>query len=274
MEKIIIELSCHINSLPCNDIVCYVYDILTSTNVKAWELCQENIQTPFVVVAKQQTAGKGQRGNHWHSSLGGLYLTVVLSSEMIFSNINHLTLFCGVGITEELNKYGIPIQIKWLNDLFLENKKVGGILSEVRSRNETIKNVVMGVGINWKNELNVDSGISLDSYLKSNNISMINSYDELLKMTVQGIFNGYTSYGEGGVDILINNYNKYLIHREKGVRYGDLEGLILGIDNNGNLLVRFSSMGARSKVSFSPLEYGITPYRDGEISKIFEREIS
>ncbi|WP_069790912.1 biotin--[acetyl-CoA-carboxylase] ligase [Cyanobacterium sp. IPPAS B-1200] len=271
MEEIIIKLSCNTNSRYFNEIRCYIYDIVTSTNIKAWELCKKNIEKPFVVLATQQTAGKGQRGNSWQSSLGGLYLTVVLSPEMVFTNINHLTLFCGVGIAEELNKYNVPIQIKWLNDLILDNKKVGGILSEVSSQNGIINNAIIGVGINWKNQIYLDNSVSIDSYIKKTKNYLIDSYNDLLNIIIKGIFTGYNDYIERGGHIFIDKYNQYLVYQGKPVIYQGMEGLVLGIDENGNLIVKFSSKGASSRVIFSPVEYGITPYNESEISKIFER---
>ncbi|MBE9222301.1 biotin--[acetyl-CoA-carboxylase] ligase [Cyanobacterium stanieri LEGE 03274] len=272
MEKKIIELSSDTYGLSSHKISCYVYEVLASTNIKAWELCREKTDMPFVVVAKQQTAGKGQRGNYWDSGLGGLYLTVVLSSEVTFANIRDLTLFSAVGITEELNKNNIPVKIKWLNDLILDNKKLGGILSEVRSQNGVINNSIIGVGINWENKLSLDSGISLCTYLKNTNGDYINSYYSLLNTIVKGIFNGYRIYKNQGINSLVKKYNQYLIYRGKNVVYENIQGRVKGIDVNGNLEIRFSAMGASSKVSLSPDDYAITLYDGNQFSKILERK--
>ncbi|WP_308255327.1 biotin--[acetyl-CoA-carboxylase] ligase [Geminocystis sp. GBBB08] len=136
-----------------NTINGYIYDTLTSTNSQAWQLRQENIKPPFVVIAKQQTAGKGQRGNIWRSPIGGLYFSIVLELNLPVEFISHLTLFSVYGIVMELRKFEIPIEIKWLNDLILEGKKLGGILCETKSDGKIIKEVIIGVGINYKNEI-------------------------------------------------------------------------------------------------------------------------
>ncbi|AFZ46248.1 biotin/acetyl-CoA-carboxylase ligase [Cyanobacterium stanieri PCC 7202] len=273
MEKITIELSSRVSFLSDNKIVCYVYESLASTNTQAWELCnQENWDSAFVVVAKQQTAGKGQRGNVWQSSLGGLYLTVVFPPQINLVKVNHLTLFSALGITENFNKYKVPVKIKWLNDLMLLNKKLGGILSEVRSQNGIIKRSIIGVGINWKNSLNLSSSTSLSSYYQNNNPALIESSGQLLKVVVDGIFQGYNNYVKQGINCLLQRYNNYLIYQNQEVIYNNLQGKVLGVDYNSNLMVKFSAMGSSSKVLFSPDEYAISPYRDGKISNIFERK--
>lgn len=274
MEKITIELSSPISFLSEKKILCYVYESLDSTNTQAWKLCnKENLVPPFVVIAKQQTAGKGQRGNCWQSSLGGLYLTVVFPTPIHLTKINHLTIFSVVGITEKLNLYKIPVRIKWLNDLILSEKKLGGILSEVRSQNGIIKGNLIGVGINWENKLSLSGGISLSSYSKDHGFISINSYEKLLHVVLDGIFLGYFNYEKWGINYLLDKYNHYLIYRHKKVTFDGLEGRVLGIDEKSNLMVKFSAMGSSSKVCFSPDEYGITPYQEGNISNIFERNI-
>lgn len=273
MEKITIELSSPVSFLSDNKIVCYVYESLNSTNTQAWQLCNDqNLDNAFVVVAKEQTAGKGQRGNIWHSSLGGLYLTVVFPSQINLAKVNHLTLFSAVGIADSFNKYQVPIKIKWLNDLILLEKKLGGILSEVRSQNGVIKRSIIGVGINWKNHLNLDSSTSLSNYYQNNYPVLIEFYEQLLNIIINGIFQGYNYYITRGINYLLEQYNNYLIYQNQEVIYNDLQGKVLGVDCNSNLMVKFSAMGSSSKVLFSPDEYGISAYGDGKISNIFERK--
>ncbi len=250
---------------------CYIYDTLSSTNNQGWELDKDKIQTPFVVIAKQQTAGKGQRGNHWLSPEGGLYLTMVLSLQMPINNLNHLTLFSVVGIVKNLHIYKVPVSIKWLNDLILNNQKLGGILCETRSHGNLLSKAIIGVGINWRNNNNVNNYICLEDYLKENSNELVNSYQDLLKLTVLGILDGYYLYQCQTIDSVINLYNKYLIYSGKKVLLNDTLGEVMGVNSQGDLMVKFSGLGSSSKAIFSPQNYAISLYKPGLLTQLRER---
>ncbi len=273
MEKRTIKLPSNLH-LDQETIDCYIYDNLTSTNSQTWELSEQSIRPPFVVVAKQQTAGRGQRGNRWESLEGGLYLTLMLSMDKPMVNFNHLTLFCAVGIVSELHKYQIPVRLKWLNDLILNEQKLGGILCETRSQNNLLTEGIVGVGINWQNVVSsdrVNDYICLRDYVNNQQNSLVNCYDDLLSLTVTGILNGYYIYKNETIESIVNLYNQYLIYRGKQVYLENTLGEIVGINNNGDLIVKFSALGASSKAYFSPQNYAITPYKSGRITQMIER---
>ncbi|PSO46788.1 MAG: biotin--[acetyl-CoA-carboxylase] ligase [Cyanobacteria bacterium SW_9_44_58] len=146
----------------------YYFPELASTNYTAWQLFQKGNVTPFIVTADQQTAGKGQWGRQWVSSQGGLYLSIVLSPNITIEQPSHLTISTVFGITEMLSAYQIPVQIKWLNDIFLKRRKLGGVLTETRVKTNQLKAVVIGIGINWNNKVPA-MGIALKNYLSNNN---------------------------------------------------------------------------------------------------------
>lgn len=243
-----------------NTINIYVYEILTSTNSQAWQLRQQNIKPPFIVIAKQQTAGKGQRGNIWRSPLGGLYLSMVLELNLSVKYISHLTLFTVYGIVIELKKFDIPVEIKWLNDLILEGKKLGGILCETKSDETTIKEIVIGVGINYQNKI-VNNSISLNNYYQKNDNIKIKSLDNLAEIVILGILNGYQKYHDLGINFVVDNYNKLLYNLNQKISIERIKGQILGINSEGYLQVKITSLGASSKMSFSPQNYRLSYHK-------------
>jgi len=259
MKQISLNLPENLSSIIVkhNTINGYIYDNLSSTNDQIWQLRQENIMPPFFVIAKQQTAGKGQRGNIWRSPLGGLYLSMILEINLSIEFINHLTLFSVYGIVKELRTYKIPVQIKWLNDLILEGKKLGGILCETRSEGKIIKEVVMGVGINYKNEI-YNNSISLNNYYQKTNKVTIKSANNLAKIIILGILKGYQEYLDLGINHLVNNYNKLMYNFQDKVTIEQIKGEISGINSQGHLQVKITSLGASSKMSFSPQNYSIS----------------
>lgn len=122
---------------------------LTSTNDHARELAEDGWPEGTVVLAEEQTTGKGRAGRPWHSPPGlGLYFSVVLRPRTAPERIPLLTLMTAVGTARGLRDNGIEAVIKWPNDLLLANRKVGGILAESRIRPHGQPEVIIGLGLN------------------------------------------------------------------------------------------------------------------------------
>lgn len=230
---------------------CYLYETIPSTNQKVWDLIDSGVDLPLVAIASQQTAGKGQRGHQWVSNEGGLYLSLGLEVNLAVDCATHLTLWTVWGIANNLLKHQIPVQIKWLNDLVWKGKKLGGILSETRIKNNLIKEVVIGVGINWQNEVPA-IGINLDSILKNQVNSPINCLEELAFITIIGIFNGYQYYLKEGLGKLIISYEEILYNLGEKITLEAGEGIITGIGPKGELKIRLNSQGATTEVLLPP----------------------
>ncbi len=121
------------------------FETLSSTSTYA----RENIASlslPSLIIANEQTAGRGRRGNSFFSPKDtGLYMTLVFEP---FDNCELLTPNAAVAVCRVLEGYGLDPKIKWVNDIFIGNKKVCGILSErFTARNEKTV-VAIGIGIN------------------------------------------------------------------------------------------------------------------------------
>jgi BirA family biotin operon repressor/biotin-[acetyl-CoA-carboxylase] ligase len=101
-----------------------IFEIIPSTNQKLWELIDRGEQLPLVAIALQQTAGKGQWGRSWQSSLGGLYLSLAINLDMPSSHYPHLTIATAWGIATALRNYDLPVWLKWPNDLLLQKRKL------------------------------------------------------------------------------------------------------------------------------------------------------
>jgi BirA family biotin operon repressor/biotin-[acetyl-CoA-carboxylase] ligase len=110
-----------------------------------------------------QTSGQGKPGHSWQSPVGGLYTTVLLTwpEEVHFSS---LSLVCALALAYTVEDYGLVPQIKWVNDLFLEGKKLGGILIEDTGISSS-KGKVLLIGIGLNVNTIVPERASLISYL-------------------------------------------------------------------------------------------------------------
>lgn len=136
-----------------------VYDIVTSTNeiAKSADLsavtdADSGKDIPLVIVADTQTAGRGRLGRKFESPPGtGTYMSIVYHPKFDISKTLYVTMAAAVGMCRAIEKVtGQYVQIKWVNDLFLNRKKVCGILTEAQVDCETgkIDRLIIGIGVN------------------------------------------------------------------------------------------------------------------------------
>ncbi len=124
-----------------------ILDSVDSTNSYLKKLAAENIKSGTVVIARRQTKGRGRTGNSFFSPDGGLYMSVLLDSEL---NTEFVTALSGVALCRAIKKCTdfLP-KIKWVNDIYVERKKVCGILTEgTVSPDGNLKNIILGIGLN------------------------------------------------------------------------------------------------------------------------------
>lgn len=219
----------------------HLFETLPSTNQTLWELLDQGATMPTVIIAEQQTAGRGQWGRKWQSDKGGLYLSLALTANLQASNSAQLTLCSAWGIAKALKSYGIPVLLKWLNDLLLEGRKLGGILTETRVQQGKITKAVIGVGINWSNSV-PESGINLRSFLDEHpSNSSITSLEMLAAVVIQGLLFGYQRWLEDGTENLLSSYQELLHCRGRHVIVDGTPGTVIGITPTGELRVGLSA---------------------------------
>lgn len=128
----------------------YVFDTLDSTQNKAHELVKQGASEGTLVIADQQTMGRGRMGRVWHSPKGkGIWMSLVLQPQISVQFIPQFTLLIAVAMFRAIRKAvpDVDIGIKWPNDLLIKGKKVCGILLESSATDESLNYVVAGVGI-------------------------------------------------------------------------------------------------------------------------------
>ena len=136
--------SCHTDWKPL------YFEEIGSTNDYAKELAAKGEPSGTLILADRQTAGKGRLGKQFHSPEGGLYMSLLLRPELPLSDMMAVTACTASAVHDALMDYAISTKIKWVNDLFLNGKKICGILSEGSFNAEmlTMDYLVIGIGIN------------------------------------------------------------------------------------------------------------------------------
>lgn len=173
---------------------------IDSTNSEAERLLLAGKETPQIVLASQQTAGRGRRGNAWYSQdLGNLYLSVLLFPNRPPEQMQRFTLWMGLQLCDLLNtQFELPLSVKWPNDLLHQNKKVAGMLTEARIENDLTQAVIFGLGIN----INSDTQQWPDA-LKNTASSLATvaghrwDIHEIASALIGRIFKAYQSYVSG-----------------------------------------------------------------------------
>jgi BirA family transcriptional regulator, biotin operon repressor / biotin---[acetyl-CoA-carboxylase] ligase len=125
-----------------------------STNRVAMELGYAGEPEGAVVLAEEQTAGRGRAGRTWHSERGaGLYATLLLRPKLSPAQAPLLTMLAGLSAHSAVqSQTGLVAELKWPNDLLLNGKKFGGILTEMYAEPNLVQFVIIGIGINANQE--------------------------------------------------------------------------------------------------------------------------
>ena len=128
----------------------HLHASLPSTNAEASRLADEGASHGEVVIAEQQTAGRGRRGRSWVGTEGkSLLLSVVLRPQLPPQRAPELTLVAAIAVCEAARELGVPdATIKWPNDVEVHGQKIAGLLLELKAEADRVHHVVLGVGVN------------------------------------------------------------------------------------------------------------------------------
>lgn len=163
------------NYLPSKyqDIHVHIFDTIDSTNTYARTLVDAPHGT--VIIARQQTGGKGRLGRSFHSPEDGIYMSIIIKPDFDPGKMTLVTPAAAVAVCNAISSVcNQNAAIKWVNDIYIDNLKVCGILTEGVTDYETgtISSIVIGIGINtdvnnFPEELSTIAGAVTGDYVKS-----------------------------------------------------------------------------------------------------------
>ena len=224
---------------------CHYLETVDSTNVYLKRLTQESPQVAdgLLVVANEQTAGRGRRGRQWTSPKGqGIFMSYLLKMNLPMEQIPQLTLVAGLAVCEAMREmYGQDLKIKWPNDVVYNSKKVCGILTEMSGVIGENPEIIVGIGINasqmaFSEEIaHKATSIRLMTGEKVNRARLIATvtmaFEQLLQLFVAE-----------GLDALVKRFNDLcvnvgLIQTASGPGV-EIKGTGLGINNSGELMLQ------------------------------------
>jgi BirA family biotin operon repressor/biotin-[acetyl-CoA-carboxylase] ligase len=123
---------------------------IDSTNTRAVELARMGAPEGTLVLAELQTQGRGRLKRQWYAPTGSsLLMSLILRPELLPHQAQRATMICSLGLAEAIHQVtGLQAQLKWPNDLLLNGKKVGGILTELAVKGSLLEHVIVGMGLN------------------------------------------------------------------------------------------------------------------------------
>lgn len=237
----------------------HLFDVLESTN--SFLLARDNAAKVEVCLTEYQSAGKGRHGRQWVSPFGGnIYLSVLWQYQQGPAALAGLSLAIGVAVVRALLGQGVEdIGLKWPNDIFHQQRKLGGILVELTGDAEGPCTVVVGIGLNVS--LSVDDAgaidqpwVDLDSIQSSQRIGR----NRLIAAILNELIPVLADFENNGIGGYIEEWRGYdcMLGRQVRLATGlaELAGEVLGIDDNGLLKLRLNDgntgVYASGEVSF------------------------
>jgi BirA family transcriptional regulator, biotin operon repressor / biotin---[acetyl-CoA-carboxylase] ligase len=232
------------------------YRKVDSTNNVAYQLAEKGVGEGTVIFAEEQARGKGRHGRQWTSpSRGGIYMSCILKPEITPNEIPKITLLAAVAVAKCIRQVtGMSAMIKWPNDILVNNKKVCGILTEMKAEQDRVDFIVIGIGVNVNTPLRLlpKGASSLKEECRSRRKAEDLSRIELAKKLLENIESEYLSLKKRGFSVIIEEWKRYsamLGARVKVTLPGrTFEGQVYNIDDNGCLVLRAES-GMLKKVS-------------------------
>ncbi|NCU16401.1 biotin--[acetyl-CoA-carboxylase] ligase [Pallidibacillus pasinlerensis] len=223
----------------------YFYESVSSTQKIAKEYAMNGANHGTLIVADEQTEGRGRMVRKWHSPKGtGIWASFILRPDIQLQHAPQLTLLTAVAVVLAIKDVtNIIPEIKWPNDILINGRKVCGILTELQAEEDRIQSVIIGIGINVNQSTeNFSDDIQMiATSLKIELEQTVNRTEIIQKLCyyLEQLLNLYISEGFPPIKRLWETY-AISIGKQITARTlkGTFEGLALGINDEGVLLLK------------------------------------
>lgn len=220
-----------------------------STNVEARRLAENGAPEGTIAIAEAQEAGKGRRGRQWFSPAGlGLYFSFVLRPKMAPAEAARTNLLMAVSAAEVIrDKTGLPVKIKWPNDILIKGKKAAGVLAEISTELDSISYMIIGLGVNV-NIPRAGTAGCFPAELQKTATSLLIETDRkfsraaLLKCILMDFEHRYNASLQDGFQAALRRWRELSAIMGKKVKIetagGKITGTVVDLDRDGALVLR------------------------------------
>ena len=213
-------------------------DEIDSSNTQLTTRAAQGAPHGLVLAAERQTAGRGRLGRRWQMRLGaGLTFSLLWRFDRGLSGLAGLSLVVGIAIVRALREFGVPVALKWPNDVLLDGRKLAGILIELSGDALGPAAVVIGIGLNVASPGEVDQPVAnlADAGCKvGRNVLLAALLNQLAQVLSQFDRDGFAAFR--------NEWHQLAAFIGQPVRlsfsHGEpADGVAVGVDDSGALLV-------------------------------------
>lgn len=213
----------------------YEHESLPSTQDEARRLALEGAEDGTVVVAKQMTGGRGQGGKNWHAPIGGWYASIIVRD---IPDARFLTISLGNAVANLMEIAGADAKLKWVNDVWIDDKKVAGILVEGESTGDKIDFLIAGIGINFNGSpKDFPVEIQATSTTLEESLGAETCIEDTQEYILQELQLAIQKARAGENLEILNEFRARNALQGRTVRVGDVEGIAERIDENGCLVI-------------------------------------
>ncbi|MDI6802190.1 MAG: biotin--[acetyl-CoA-carboxylase] ligase [Thermodesulfovibrionales bacterium] len=242
------------------------YDSLVSTNITATELAERGYADGTVVISDCQTGGKGRLERKWLSPPGkNLYMSIILRPEILPRNASMLTIISAVSSAIAIRRLSnIHVSIKWPNDIMVSEKKLGGILTEMKADMDRLHHAIIGIGVNINMDISdmPDDIKQIATSLKNETKTSL-SRTELAIEILKELDKWYsillkTYKGKEDIGIIIKEWSRLSSTIGQKVKVTAVNkvftGIAEGIDEDGYLILKLSNNSLK-KISAGDVQH-------------------
>ncbi len=218
------------------------HESVGSTNDIAKQLAESDEPEGTLVIADEQTTGRGRMGHAWHApARSSILMSLILRPALVPAQIGRVTMAVSLGECAGIDQVtGLTSQVKWPNDILLNGKKCAGILSEAGIVGDRVEYVVVGIGINVNFAVRSVEKIPRNATTIADELGRPVSREALVRSLVYEIERYYVRLREG--EGLENEWKSRMITLGKQVRadagHQVEEGIAEDVDQDGALLLR------------------------------------
>lgn len=223
--------------------VLYFKESIDSTQNMAHDLAKKHAPHGTVVIANEQTLGRGRLERPFESNKGGIWMSVILRPQMAPHQAAQITLFTSVVIAEVLSTLtGLPLKVKWPNDLYMNDKKVCGILTEMNGELDSINYLIIGIGINVNQNEDQFSSNLRDKATSINIASNLTwNRAEIVQDILTALEKNYEQYMDTGFHTYKQKWSSMAYKMNEMITIQTPQktysAKLIGIDDNGALLI-------------------------------------
>jgi len=224
-----------------------VLETTESTNMVAKNYLRTGLSEVVVVVSKTQTSGIGRHERVWFSPAGGLFMSIAIRNNLLSGNYPLVGILAGCACAAVIRDlFSISVNVKWPNDIMVNELKLGGILSELIIEDNEVLGVVIGIGIN--------QNVSIDKFPSEFRVQSTSILNEVghhtsIERLISGILNAFDSRfdifkNEESFDSIMSEWNELCGTIGRTVQVFPIDeskppitGEAIGISKDGSLIV-------------------------------------